>query len=110
MSGLSITGYFPFTRMKIVEQHIHHEDASSAWIRLRPDWRYTHLCHTCGREVATTHSRGLVRVLCELNLVQAQVFLQVEYRKIWCPVCGGVRVDHLDFGEADQRIAGTIFM
>jgi len=104
MSGLSITGYFPFTRMKIVEQHIHHADASSAWIRLRPDWRYTPLCHACGRAAATTHSRGHVRVLRDLNLAQAQVFLQVEYRKIWCPVCGGVRVERLDFADAGQRV------
>jgi transposase len=90
--------------MKILEQHIHHENASSAWIRLAPDRRYTPLCHDCGREAATTHSQGHVRLIRDLNMAQAQLFLQVEYRKIWCSVCGGVRVEKLSFADAGHRV------
>jgi hypothetical protein len=37
MSGLSITRYFPFARMKIIKQNVHHKDASSACIFIEPD-------------------------------------------------------------------------
>jgi hypothetical protein len=63
MSGLSITEYFPFKRMKIVEQNVHHEDASSALIYMTPDLRYTPLCHDCGSEATTTHSKGHRRLI-----------------------------------------------
>ena len=104
MSGLSITGYFPFKRMKILEQHIHHEDASSACIHLASDRRYTPLGHDCGQAATTTHSQGYVRIIRDLNMAQAQLFLQVQYRKIWCSVCGGVRVEKLSFADAGHRV------
>ena len=104
MSGLSITEYFPFKRMKIVEQNVHHEDASSALIYMTPDLRYTPLCHDCGSEATTTHSKGHRRLIRDLNMANAQVFLQVEYRKIGCPACGGVRVEYLDFADASNRV------
>ena len=40
MSDLSITKYFPFMRVKITKQTVHHEDASSAMIKFEPDRRY----------------------------------------------------------------------
>lgn len=104
MSGLSITGYFPFKRMKIVAQTMHQDDVSSALIRLAADQRYTPRCHACGSPAATTHSKGYQRFIRDLNMAHSQVFLQVEYRKIWCPVCGGVRVEHLDFADAGHRV------
>jgi transposase len=104
MSGLSITGYFPFKRMKILYQNIHHEDASSALIRMTPDLRYTPLCHRCGDEAATVHSKGHHRLIRDLNMANAQVFLQVACRKIWCNRCNGVRVEKLDFADASVRV------
>jgi len=104
MSGLSITGYFPFTRMKIVHQTIHRSTASSAVIQLTPDRRYRPVCHACGSLAKTTHSQGHRRFIRDLNMADTQVFLQVEYRKIWCSVCGGVRVESLDFADAGHRV------
>jgi transposase len=104
MSGLSIARYFPFTRMKILYQHVHHEDASSALIRMAPDLRYRPLCHDCGCEAATVHSKGHTRHIRDLNMANAQVFLQVDYRKIWCTACGGVRVERLSFADAGQHV------
>ena len=104
MSGLSITEYFPFKRMKILYQNIHHEDASSALIRMAPDLRYTPLCHHCGTEAATVHSKGYPRFIRDLNMANAQVFLQVDCRKIWCNRCNGVRVEKLDFADASVRV------
>jgi transposase len=90
--------------MKILYQNIHHEDASSALIRMTPDLRYTPLCHQCGDEAATVHSKGHHRFIRDLNMANAQVFLQVDCRKIWCNRCGGVRVEKLDFADASVRV------
>ena len=104
MSGLSITGYFPFTRMKILSQNIHHDDASSALIRMAPDLRYRPRCHACGSEAATVHSNGHRRFIRDLNMANAQVELQVDYRKVWCNTCGGVRVEQMSFADAGQHV------
>jgi len=32
------------------------------------------------------------------------MMLQVEYRKVWCDHCGGVRVEQLEFADASQRL------
>ena len=108
MSGLSITRYFPFARMKILKQNVHHEDASSALIYISPDMRYNPLCHECGSKAATVHSKGHVRFIRDLNMANAQVFLQVNYRKIWCNTCGGVRVEQMTFADAGQRVTNRL--
>ena len=104
MSGLSIAKYFPFTRMKIISQNVHNEDASAALIHMRLDQRYQPLCHNCGSRAATVHSKGHTRHIRDLNMANAQVFLRVDYRKIWCDVCGGVRVEQLSFADAGQHV------
>ena len=104
MSGLSITQYFPFMRVKITEQSVHGEMGDSALIRMVPDLRYQPLCHDCGLPAGTVHSQGHRRHVRDLNLAQAQVWLEVAYRKIWCSNCGGVRVEQLDFADASKRV------
>jgi len=104
MSGHSITEYFPFMRVKIIEQSVHHEDASTALIKLAPDKRYRPLCHQCGHKAGTVHSNDHIRILRDLNMAKAQVCLQVEYRKIWCDNCNGVRVERLSFADASKRV------
>ena len=104
MSGLSITKYFPFMRMKITEQSVHNEKADSALIKLAPDKRYRPLCHQCGQQAQTVHSKGHVRMLRDLNLANAQVWLQLDYRKIWCDKCSGVRVEKFSFVDTSKRV------
>ena len=104
MSGHSITEYFPFMRVKIIKQSVHHEDASTALIKLAPDKRYRPLCHQCGHKAGTVHSNDHIRILRDLNMAKAQVCLQVEYRKIWCDNCNGVRVERLSFADASKRV------
>jgi len=104
MSGLSITQYFPFMRMKIENQTVHHEAGRSALIRLTPDQRYRPLCHSCGAVAATVHSQGHRRYLRDLNMACHQVWLEVGYRKIWCAECNGVRVEQLSFADASKRV------
>ena len=104
MSELSITEYFPFMRVKITEQSISHEDANSALIKLAPDKRCRPLCHQCGQKAATVHSNGHIRMIRDLNMADIQVWLQVDYRKVWCNDCDGVRVEQLDFADSSKRV------
>jgi transposase len=39
-----------------------------------------------------------------LNFADRRVWLQVDYRKIWCPRCGKTRVEHLNFCDSPQRL------
>jgi len=104
MSGLSITQYFPFMRVKITDQSVHGETGDSTLIRMVPDLRYRPVCHQCGSSAATVHSQGHRRHVRDLNLANAQVWLDVEYRKIWCSECDGVRVEQLSFADASKRV------
>ena len=104
MSDLSIARYLPFMRVKITDQTVHGDDANSALIKLSPDLRYRPLCHECGRPAATVHSKGHHRLIRDLNLASAQVWLQVEYRKIWCNNCSRAKVEQLSFAQASQRV------
>jgi transposase len=90
--------------MKIIKQTVHHHDTASAMLHLEPDWRYRPICHDCGSPATTVHSQGHRRHVRDLNLADTQVWLDVEYRKIWCPTCGGVRVEHVDFADASKRV------
>ena len=101
MSGLSIASYFPFTRVKVVAQNVH---AEGALIQVHPDLRWHPLCHDCRTPGATVHSQGYRRMVRDLNLADRQVWLQVAYRKVWCPQCGKARVEHLSFCDSPQRL------
>lgn len=102
MSGHSIAPYFPWCRMKLAYQNVN-EESRSALVRLEPDQRYRPRCHACGEPAQTIHSdtRKFVR---DLSLADFSVMLQIEYRKIWCGRCGGVRVEYLEFVDVRQRI------
>lgn len=108
MSELSITRYFPFMRVKITGQSVHGDNADSAMIRMAPDLRYHPLCHHCQSPASTVHSNGHSRFIRDLNMAKAQVWLQVEYRKIWCDNCNGVRVEHLSFADASKRVTDRL--
>jgi transposase len=79
------------------------EQSRSALVRLEPDQRYRPRCHACGEPARTVHSatRKFVR---DLSLADVSLTLQVEYRKIWCGHCGGVRVEQLEFVDTHQRV------
>ena len=108
MSELSITRYFPFMRVKITGQTVHSDIADSAMIQMAPDLRYRPLCHHCQSPAGTIHSNGHSRFIRDLNMAKAQVWLQVEYRKVWCDNCNGVRVEHLSFADASKRVTDRL--
>jgi transposase len=91
-------------RVKITDQSVHGETGDSALIRMVPDLRYRPVCHQCGSSAATVHSQGHRRHVRDLNFASAQVWLDVEYRKIWCDQCDGVRVEQLSFADASKRV------
>ncbi len=104
MSSNSISRYLPFMRVKITDQMVYGDDASSAMIKLAPDLRYKPLCHECGNIASTVHSQGHNRLIRDMNMANALVWLQVEYRKVWCDHCKGARVEQLDFAYASSRV------
>ena len=103
MSSLSIAAYFPFTRIKITEQTVH-ADAESAMVYLKQDLRYRPLCHDCQTPAVTVHTQGKRRFVQDLTMASKAVWLDVEYRKVWCERCNGVRVEHLSFCDTGKRI------
>jgi len=88
--------------MKVAYQSVP-EGSRSVLVRLEPDQRYRPCCHVCGRPAQTVHSatRKFVR---DLSLAGFSLMLQIEYRKIWCRSCGGVRVEQLEFVDTHQRV------
>jgi len=104
MSSLSIAAYFPFARMKVVEQAVHRQDGAAALIHLEPDRRCRPRCHACGEPAAGIHSQGYRRMLRDLALADTEVWLQVDYRKVWCDRCGKARVEQWSFADAGRRI------
>jgi transposase len=95
-------------RVKITEQSVHGEKADSAMIRMVPDLRYRPLCHRCQSRAVTVHSNGHSRYIRDLDIAATQVWLQVEYRKVWCDNCDGVRVEHLSFADASKRVTNRL--
>ena len=103
MSTLSITPYFPFERAKIVEQRVY-GNADSALIFIQPDLRYRPTCHKCQTPAQTVHTQGCRRQVFDLSMASARLWLDVEYRKIWCPMCNRARVEHLSFCDAGKHV------
>ena len=101
MSGLSIASYFSFSRVKVVAQNVHDR---GAFIQVQPDLRWHPLCHDCRSPAGTVHSQGHRRLVRDLNMSDRQVWLQVDYRKVWCHACGKARVEHLSFCDASHRL------
>jgi transposase len=104
MSAPSIAPYLPFARVKAVSQTVHLDSpVPSTIIRLEPDRRFRPLCHACGTQ-STVHSTGLLRVVRDLAMAGAQSFLEVHYRRVWCPACRKAGVEKLSFVAPSKRI------
>lgn len=103
MSKLSIADYFPFKRVKVVDHKVS-PGASLTTIGIEPDGRYLPICHDCGASAGTVHSKGHVRWVRDLNVASAQNWLVVNYRKVRCAYCRGVRVEELSFCDAGKRV------
>ena len=111
MSDIRIAPYFPFRRVRATRQSVS-DDGKMSWVVLGPDERFTPTCSVCGETASSVHqyTRRAVRDLC---LCEARVLLNVEYRKIECPKCDCIRVEHHDFvapyAPVTHRLARYIY-
>jgi transposase len=94
MSSLSITPYFPFCRIRIVNQFVYPK-AQESWLKVVPDKRFQPICHLCGHKAIRIHSRSQRNVR-DLNLASTPVYLQCHFRKIFCPACQRIVIEDLE--------------
>jgi transposase len=102
MSGLSIAPYFPFRRIKIINQSVL-PDASESRIQVQPDKRFQPICHCCGQKACGVHSWA-ERTVRDLNMATTRVWIRCRYRKLICPQCQGIHVEDLELFHPYLRV------
>ncbi len=102
MSTLSILPYFPFERVRIINQTVF-SDVAISQITAVPDQRYNPICHICGNKAQRIY-RHEKRSIRDLNLGSIQVWINCSYRKIVCTPCNRVVVEDLEFFEPYSRV------
>ena len=111
MSAPTIAPYFPFRRIKIVNQTVT-LGATRAHIQVQPDKRFQPICHGCGKRACGVHSwtRRKVR---DLNIATARLWITCQYRKVFCAHCQGIHIEDLElFGpylRMTTRLAHYIY-
>jgi transposase len=110
MSTLSVAKYFPFPRVRIIDQSVYLE-ATQARIQVVPDQRFHPICHICGQRSGHIHSWAQ-RTVRDLNWASARVWLNCQYRKILCLQCQAIRIEDLElfhpYFRVTQRLAQYI--
>ena len=110
MSALSIAKYFPFPRVRIIDQSVYPE-SSQTRIEVLPDQRFHPICHICGQRSGHIHSWAQ-RTIRDLNLALARVWLDCWYRKIFCLQCQRILIEDLElfhpYCRVTQRLAQYI--
>jgi transposase len=86
-----------FTRQSVAE------DSAVAWLEAEPNQRYGPICHVCGTRAGRIHD-GDKRSLRDLPVGRTRVWIGCSFRKVYCPTCGRVRIEDLEFFEAYQRV------
>ena len=111
MSGVTIAPYFPFRRIKIINQRVF-ADASEARIAVKPDKRFQPICYFCGQKASAVHSWSQ-RSVRDLNLATAKVWISCQYRKLFCPHCQHISIEDLQlfhpYLRVTQRLALYIY-
>lgn len=102
MSGLSIAPYFPFRRIKIVNQTVK-LNSNEAIIDIEPDQRFQPICHKCGKKVPAIHSQAQRRIR-DLSLGGTQVWLKCTYRKLFCSHCERISIEELELFHPYLRV------
>ena len=102
MSVATIAPYFPFRRIKIVNQTVL-SDVSESHITAQPNKRYRPVCHCCGQKACGTHSWA-ERSVRDLNIATARVWITCQYRKLFCQQCKGVRIEDLELFHPYLRV------
>jgi transposase len=102
MSVLSIAPYFPFRRIKILEQTVT-SGATEAHILAEPDKRFQPICQRCGKKACGTHS-WTERKIRDLSFATAQTWITCRYRKLICAHCQGIHIEELELFHPYLRV------
>lgn len=102
MSVLSIAPFFPFRRIKIINQTVT-PDATGAHIHVEPDKRFQPICQGCGQKASGTHS-WTQRKIRDLNLATARTWITCRYRKVFCAHCQGIHIEDLELFHPYFRV------
>lgn len=102
MSVLSIAHYFPFRRIRIIDQSISVK-AKMAQIDIIPDKRFHPICHHCRSPSLKIHSWE-ERVIRDLNFASTWVWLHCHYRKVFCASCQRILTEELELFIPYQRV------
>jgi len=102
MSVLSIAPYFPFRRIKIIDQTVTPE-ATGAHIQVEPDKRFQPICQGCGQRASETHSWAQ-RKIRDLNFATARTWITCRYRKVVCAHCQGIHIEDLELFHPYLRV------
>ena len=102
MSIPSIAPYFPFRRIKIVDQTVTPE-ATGAHIKVEPDRRFQPICQRCGERASGTHS-WTQRKIRDLNFATARTWITCRYRKVFCVHCQGIHIENLELFHPYLRV------
>lgn len=106
MSAISIAPYFPFRRIKIVNQTVTPE-ATEAHIHMKPDKRFQPVCLGCGKRASGVHS-WTQRKIRDLNLATARLWITCKYRKVFCAHCQGIHIEDLDLFHPYLRVTDRL--
>jgi transposase len=106
MSAISIATYFPFRRIKIVNQTVTPE-ATAAHVHVQPDNRFQPICHGCGKRASGVHS-WTRRKIRDLNLATARLWITCKYRKVFCAHCQGIHIEDLDLFHPYLRVTDRL--
>lgn len=88
MPNIQVKPFFKFCRVTVLEQTVD-KDIKTVKIKVKPDDRYTPVCHVCKTGTKNIHSYNN-RTIRDLNIFKAKSFISVFYRTIRCKVCGNV--------------------
>ena len=102
MSVATIAPYFPFRRIKIINQQVL-PDAWEARIQVQPDKRFYPICQCCGQKATGIHS-WTQRTIRDLNLATAKVWLTCRYRKLFCARCHQISIEDLNLFHPYLRV------
>ena len=102
MSTISITPYFPFRRIRVIDQSMYFGGAQ-ARIEMVPDRRFLPRCHLCGQRSGYIHS-WVQREIRDLDMASARVWLHCQYRKIFCLHCQRIVIEGLELFHPYLRV------
>ena len=102
MSVPTIAPYFPFRRIKIVNQTVTPE-ATAAQIHVQPNKCFQPICHGCGQRASGVHSWTRCKIR-DLNLATARLWVTCKYQKVFCAYCQGIHVEDLEFFNPYLRV------